>query len=1496
MATRFPARYEEVSVLGRGGGGQVWAVRDRLTHETVALKALAEGASEREAQALVREAVTLSGLEGLGVPKVLRFGRLPGNRRPYMVRELVEGRSLLSMLEGGDPDPLACLGAIVHAAHQLTGLHRASLLHGDVKPANIIVSANGNATLVDLGLAAPWREAGTRPQGLTPRYAAPELFAGQKVTVRAEIFALGATLLDVLEACKRLDPKVSSNLRVIAERATHPDPSQRHPSTDEIGSAIRHAADIPELPAQKAVDLAWPVVGVDAAANRLLSQIATLVRGSVLAVTGKHGSGRSVLLRRLAWTLGIEGRDVAWVRDEESAPFMEALEIELGAYADLDGVVVLVDGAEHLTAAVRDRLTEARRGGAKIVLCASPRIAAQLGGPVERFLVPALNDEAAAGLVRRAVPSLSEALVEHVIRRAEGRPGKLRAIVRRIGVRPVVSARDIDRIMTEGVATRSADSPSDLGEIDRLLDQGRFEEASIRLQSVTGGDSFSSALCRARLELGQGEANRALETLQMVEVSALERPMLDQCRWHLYVARSHFRLGRHAEAMAHARRAVDDEAREGASLATSLEARAVGGLLQSYCGEHGEAERELLDTAARARSFGDKRVEAIVLGSLAVALQRADKLVEARRAFEEALECAEAAGDAGAVANTRLNLAVLANIEGDLADASRHLEAAIDMGHRAGRGSTTRQALLNLTHLDIYLGRYARARSSLASLVHQHEQLSPNHRAQLVGLQAELASRTEDPSHAAKLYEACGKEYEELGRNVDAAEARLESVLISARAEICDPVTLSRTIEVAMTGLGDSKAHRALLHLARGAVAAVQNDEERARTSYEAALVAAREARQKEWIWRTLEARSRLLAEMGQELASRRDAEEALSVLEEIATRLPRDLREVFWDDPRRRAVRTTQTHTLTSGSALTSSIGFGNRSVNPRSFPAGVSSTLGAVPAEERLTRLLEINRELAREHKLEPLLEKVTDHAITLVHAERGFVILAEEGSLVLHTSRNRKGDASHAKFSSNIAEKVIATGEPVITISARDDERMADYLSVHQLNVQSVACVPIRAPDNRTAGALYVETRHRPGTLFHAELPTLMAFADQAAVAIENAHLIAENEKRAEELAKTNAELEKTHARLQEVLGHRTAQLESTRRDLDATRAVLRGHFGYQGLVGTSDRMRRVYALIDRVKDMDVPVLITGESGTGKEMVARAIHRAGPRGKKPFTGINCGAIPEHLLESELFGHTKGAFTGADRDRKGLFRESEGGTILLDEIGEMPHKMQAGLLRVLQERVVRPVGGAREEPVSVRVITATNRNLERMVSEGTFREDLYYRLRVVDVELPALRDRAEDIPMLIDHFLNIFAARYRRERKTISRDALRLLCSCPWPGNVRQLENSLLNAWVMSDRAQLEIEDFEMTGLQGASDLTLRGTDASPKTASEIITHTRPVGSTGIQQPPESTLSAHEASEKDRMLAALSGANWNRVKAAEMCNIPRRTFYRRLKKYGIQ
>jgi DNA-binding NtrC family response regulator len=442
------------------------------------------------------------------------------------------------------------------------------------------------------------------------------------------------------------------------------------------------------------------------------------------------------------------------------------------------------------------------------------------------------------------------------------------------------------------------------------------------------------------------------------------------------------------------------------------------------------------------------------------------------------------------------------------------------------------------------------------------------------------------------------------------------------------------------------------------------------------------------------------------------------------------------------------------------------------------------------------------------------------------------------------------------------------------------------VHQLMLQSIACVPIRARTGGVIGALYLETRLSPVAGFAQELPTLSALADQVAIAIETARLVGENarraselEKKSAELEKANQELEKAHGELEQRLGHRTEQLEETRRDLRSVRAVIKGHFGYEGLVGRTDAMRRVYALIDRVRDADVPVM--GESGTGKEGVARAIHNAGSRSKKPFVGINVGAIPEHLLESELFGHVRGAFTGADRDRRGLFREATGGTILLDEIGEMPPKMQAGLLRVLQEKVVRPVGGTREEPVAVRVIAATHRDLSAMVEAGTFREDLFYRLDVVKVHVPPLRDRIEDIPLLIDHFLGIFAARYGRERRSVSRAALRRLMAYGYPGNVRQLENILLNAWVLSDRPELDVDDFELSDARPA-----------PRQTSTVDVSQAVDGSRKVVV----SLEGHKEDERERILEALQAASWNRVKAAKLVGLPRRTFYRRLKEYGIQ
>ncbi len=252
----------------------------------------------------------------------------------------------------------------------------------------------------------------------------------------------------------------------------------------------------------------------------------------------------------------------------------------------------------------------------------------------------------------------------------------------------------------------------------------------------------------------------------------------------------------------------------------------------------------------------------------------------------------------------------------------------------------------------------------------------------------------------------------------------------------------------------------------------------------------------------------------------------------------------------------------------------------------------------------------------------------------------------------------------------------------------------------------------------------------------------------------------------------------------------------------------------IIGKSPSIKNVFEIIRKVAPTRTNVLISGESGTGKELVARAIHFNSPRAEYAFHAINCGAIPPNLLESELFGHTKGAFTGAEKNRTGLFREADGGSILLDEISELDSMLQVKLLRVLQERKVKPVGADEEESVDVRVMAATNKDLTDLVKRGSFREDLFYRLNVIEIKVPPLRQRRDDIPLLVDHFLRRFAAQSGKSLQGITSDALRNLINHPFPGNVRQLENMVERAVTLSISNVLDSKDFFDPNITGVSD----------------------------------------------------------------------------------
>jgi len=1518
----LPPRYEPVRRLGAGGGGEVWAVRDRVGARVLALKVLSSQAGAPEVEALVREAAALSGLEGLGVPRVVAFGALRDGRR-YLVRELVEGKSLEDVLQASDGGPW--LPAIATACDQLTGVHRAGLLHGDLKPANIIVGEGGRGTLVDLGLAAPWREGGTAARGLTPKYAAPELFEGEPLTVRAEVFALGATLREALaRRGDELGDEVRLSLAKVAARATAASPSDRWPSVDELASALRRAAGLP--PSAAIDEPPWPVLALEATARALLDRVRPLGAGAALAIEGPPGAGKTTLARRLAWSLGVEGSAVAMIDTPAS------LELELARH-DLTGgartvvagsatPIVVVDQLEALDDAARAALRRASEAGARLVAVGPRGAVAELArGECTVFAVPPLEERHAAELVQRSVPSLPDGLRAHLVQRVGGRPGVLRAAVRELAGRAIVSREDVDAALgargeqaAPAASAPSAGRAQALEQAERAVLTGRFDEAARALDAL--GDANRSAervrigLARARIAMGRGDTARGVAELAAVEGEAAAGP--SRRAWQVLRARAHLRAGEYAQAAKLAQQVIDADDAD----ALASDALSVRGVVLAFTGED-TAAREALDEAVRvARATGEPRMEAVALGSSAIAHQRAGRIGEARAAYEASLAAGEKARDADTVAAMRLNLAIFAQSEGDLAQALAHLEAAVDMGKRAGSGAAVTQALLNLANLDLYLGRWARARASIDQLASRRDELSPAARAQLLGLEAEYAARTGDRGpgvsaagreRAARVYEETARAWEAQGRSHDAAESRLEGLLVRARdcASPADARALAAELDRVRATMGDAGPgeHAALLELVRGTIAQAAGDEEAARRALDSAVEQARQGGAREWGWQALDARARLSGLQGSFASARRDADAALAMLEETAGKLPRDLREVFWDDPRRRALR--QAHTATMPASILPS--HAAPVVTPTALRAAGGTTsifTGPRLAEDRLARILEITRELAIEHDVPRLLQRVTDHAVALLGAERGLVVLVGEGGeLEAHAARVRvparsegadghstgrsAADEPHARFSRSVADRVIESGEPVVAVSARDDERLAEAVSVHQLSIQSIACVPIRGapPLGRTIGALYVETRARPGVRFEQELPILSAFADQAAIAIENARLLAENRARADELASANAELAAARDELSRLLGKRTEQLAEARRDLKQVRAELRGHFGYAGLVGTSAPMRRLYALIERIKDTDVPVLVTGESGTGKEIVARAVHQAGPRAKKPFLGVNCGAIPANLLESELFGSVRGAFTGADRDRRGLFQEADGGTLLLDEIGEMPHRMQAGLLRVLQEKTVRPVGGTQEQRIDVRVIAATHRDLEGMVAEGAFREDLFYRLHVVELHVPALRERVEDIPPLIDHFLSLFASRYRRERKTVSRDALRKLCSYAWPGNVRQLEHVLLSAWLMSERDEIAADDVELPS----------PVPSSGRRAGEGgETRSRPAAAPPANGRPASE-AEFKAAERERILSALAACNWNRVQAAKMIGVPRRTFYRRLKEFGI-
>jgi transcriptional regulator with GAF, ATPase, and Fis domain len=477
-------------------------------------------------------------------------------------------------------------------------------------------------------------------------------------------------------------------------------------------------------------------------------------------------------------------------------------------------------------------------------------------------------------------------------------------------------------------------------------------------------------------------------------------------------------------------------------------------------------------------------------------------------------------------------------------------------------------------------------------------------------------------------------------------------------------------------------------------------------------------------------------------------------------------------------------------------------------------------------LVKLFDFSQRLMELGSVPELLKELVDAVIEVTDADTGFLILVEDEKPRVTVARNLKQEnlpdgVQH--LSDSILRRVMESKKPLIVSDALHDEQFSSSESVMNLKLCSVMCAPLMA-QGQLLGILYVGNDSVANLFEESSLDVLTIFAGQASLILQNALL-----------------------------------LDQLRSDRDELKQRLEGA-RYGEIVGTCTAMQEVFRTIEKVAGTDISVLITGETGTGKELVARALHRNSPRAKGPFVVVNCGAIPENLIESELFGHVRGAFTGAVATRQGKFQQANCGTLFLDEIGELPLALQIKLLRALQERVVIKVGDNRPEKVDIRVVAATNRNLEQEMEAGKFREDLYYRLNVVNIHLPPLRARGEDVEVIAKHLLAKYAEELESKVRGFTPNALIAIRKYEWTGNVRQLENRIKKAIVMCDKTLVGPEDLDMF----------------PEALSPIKTLAQ----------------AREDFQRRYILEVLERNNGNRTKTAQDLGVDPRTIFRYLEK----
>lgn len=1391
-------RYRYQAEIGEGGGGRVVRAVDTQSDQLVALKLVPP-----EALGLLRaEEEALRTLGGEGIAQVLELVSLSQPlAAPWslaagtgvLVEELVEGTNSDAVF--GMLDRSALLGTFwplsVGVALALSRVHAAGVIHGDIKPSNIIATGD-RACLVDFGLAGPPRASSPHVSG-SVGFLAPECLYGER-TVATDLFALGQTFRRWLSedsgAVSDVAPKA---LQTLIEALTEEDAARRPASAHDVARALSQMSDHalpgnpPKMPAQLALQL--PFCGHRGALDELLD---ALKDGGLVCIHGPTGAGKTRLLseavRHLQRSRVLSGESVTFVNDASAGMLPRSPYVAVGGALSFDAArtalrVAAIDGFAAAWVFERERpvgdddvvnvalgpllgqdfetlfgSAVARSGGA---LRASKRSDAarrsgRLSGRLCRLLADGLGrSEKRPDDVRgpgQAIPSAAE----DVAQRLALAGGRLSA--ERLGD----ASAALSRLASEGLASVAAGGDWHLrDDLVPVVCDGMPKKRRRALSAMLSGGTlrqrahvaahcsdegapslFEEAMQQAYEQGRASDAERLSEDARRLGVSS---PGQDRVLFRVRVSAGRYsrallcaeptdvpevlrRAGRRQEARA-ALAGLGDEP----SLASTRAWLALAD------GDVDDAEQ-----IAHATS-GVHRAELFAW----LAFQRGEAR-EARALVRDAL-------DQASIRQRARLLIVLGIVSGPREAVVAYLEG-LGLARSCGERHVEASLMGNLGAARLSLGRLGPALESLRDAARALTEL---------GRERDVGRALHNLARAEILIGSFGSAATHLTQGLQASRAASDGegveMLEEAQAELA--------------------AHRGDLKVARRL--ALQSEKARLRL---AAAIAGAAPDMAEALLAQSEAGTLdyALADLRRRAAQGADVSEALGKLRTRETQ--------SWEDALRVALVLTDHGDPSAGSKARTLLDLAASTLDPierermRRVPA-YERVLSATPNNSgardsrRWRRLTRVARRLTGLERLDAIAKTLAESALELVDGERACVVeRVASGELQVVAEAGVVRGAS--AVSRSVVSRALDGAHAVSTMDALSDEHFG-AASIHALALRSLLCVPIP----RRASAIYIEDRLRPAAFDAEDTALLVDLADLGAGGLERCE-------RETLLREQTTELRSMRRSLEERASRQEVELQSAR-------------LSPSDFVAESVAMKRVVALAARVASANVPTLIRGESGSGKEHIARHVHALSARAGAPFISQSCASIPDALLESLLFGHERGSFTGAESTRVGLFEAADGGTLFLDELAEMSPSLQAALLRVAQDGVVRRVGATESRQVDVRIISATHADIPRRIEEGAFRRDLYYRLAVVTIEVPPLRERRADIAPLVDAWL-----RRRTDALSISEGALDALSAGQWPGNVRQLQNELERACILADDVlKLEHLSPELRGLESKS-----------------------------------------------------------------------------------